>query len=72
MSMTVTHWMDTREGAAYLGFKSANSWRTVNRWIRRGLVPKQFVGQRGRDLIVQAPGLDAAVRMFREKKQPRR
>ena len=63
-------WMDTREGARYVGFTSRNAWRTVNRWIRRGLVPEQYVGQRGRDLLVKPEGLDAAVRAIRSKRKP--
>lgn len=65
-------WLDTREGARYVGFKKPGSWRTVNRWIRKGLVPEQYVGQRGKDLIVKPEGLDAAVRFIRSKRRPGR
>lgn len=68
--MNSTPWMDTREGAAYLGFKHVNSRKTINRWIRRGLIPEKFVGQRGKELIVKAEGLDVAVRMIRARKRP--
>lgn len=65
-------WMDTREGARYVGFKTRTAWRTINYWIRKGLVPSQYVGRRGRDLVVQAPGLDAALRTIQATRRPRR
>lgn len=67
-----TPWMDTREGAAYLGFKNPQSWQTINRWIRKGLVPEKFVGRRGKELIVRAEGLDAAVRAMQANRRPGR
>lgn len=62
-------WMDTQEGAAYVGFKHPNSRRTINRWIRLGIIPEKFVGQRGKELIVKAEGLDVAVRMIRARRR---
>lgn len=67
-----TPWLDTRQGAIYLGFTTPNAWQTINRWIRKGMIPERYVGQRGRALIVKPEGLDAAVRAIRARRRPGR
>lgn len=65
MTPVESRWMTTREAAIYAGRKSRTAWRTVNRWVRRGLVPKQYVGG-DRELVVKAEGIDIALRKLRE------
>lgn len=63
-------WMNNREAAVYAGRKSRTAWRTINRWVRRGLVPKEFVGG-DREIMVKAEGIDIAMRRLRQMRLKR-
>lgn len=66
----MTAWMDLRQAAEYLGLSNHAGHRTVADWIRRGRIPEKYLGRRGRDLLVQSDGLDAAVRMMYQRARP--
>jgi hypothetical protein len=61
-----SYWLTNREAAIYARLKGRKAgFRTINRWARTGLIPKEFVGG-DRDLLVQPRGVDIALQKLRQ------
>ena len=73
MSTTIAcQWLNLKQGAQYVGFTSIHAHMTIQRWIRRGWIPEEYIGQRGKELIVKPEGLDLAVKSIRARRRPGR
>lgn len=65
--------LNLKQSAVYVGFEKPNSWQTIYHWIIRGWIKKEFVGRRGKEIVVLEDGLKQAVlAMYKARKVGRR